>query len=91
MGGCFPTIQSVGGNRYFDQERRTGWREAKEEVEGHSAACDEIKEKLAATKAIPEEEDHTVGTFSGEEDHVVRTREGEPVPGDTGDQGGGQN
>jgi hypothetical protein len=60
-------------------------------VEDHSAACDEIKEKLAATKAIPEEEDHTVGTFSGEEDHVVRTREGEPVPGDTGDQGGGQN
>ena len=106
-------------------------------VADHSAACDEIGEKLAGSKAIPEgnslethpqesrlnqrqnmnpkqkheyerkriaaeqnskscdtqpeQEDHTVGTFSGEEDHVVRTREEEPVPGDTGDQGGGQN
>jgi hypothetical protein len=39
----------------------------------------------------PQEEDHTIGTFGREEDHVVRTRKGEPVPDDTGDQGGGQN
>jgi hypothetical protein len=39
----------------------------------------------------PQGGDHTIGTFGGEEDHVVRTRKGEPVPGDRGNQGGGQN
>ena len=38
-----------------------------------------------------QEKDHTIGTLGGEEDHVVRARKGEPVPGDTDDQGGGQN
>lgn len=53
------------------------------------------KEKTAAEQnprsCEKENEGHSVGTFGGEEDHVVRTREGEPVPGDTGDQAGGQN
>jgi hypothetical protein len=31
------------------------------------------------------------GTFAGTKDFVVRTRNGEVVPADTGDQGGGQN
>jgi hypothetical protein len=42
-------------------------------------------------KTESQEKGKTVGTFAGEEDQVVRTREGEPVPQDTGDQGGGQN
>ena len=42
-------------------------------------------------KTDPPEEDRRVGTFGGEEDRVVRRQEGRPVPGDTGNQGGGQN
>jgi hypothetical protein len=32
-----------------------------------------------------------VGTFSGTTDRILRVRNGEAIPADTGDQGGGQN
>jgi hypothetical protein len=32
-----------------------------------------------------------IGTFGGSLDRILRIRKGKPVPGDTGDQGGGQN
>lgn len=38
-----------------------------------------------------EQASEPVGTFAGPSDQVIRTREGDPVPQDTGSQGGGQN
>jgi hypothetical protein len=32
-----------------------------------------------------------IGSFGGSEDRIVRIRNGQVVPADTGDQGGGQN
>ena len=44
-----------------------------------------LKDTTAQKKAKP------VGTFARAEDRVIRMRQGEQVPQDTGDQGGGQN
>ena len=33
----------------------------------------------------------SIGTFAGSKDSVLRIRDGNPVPANTGDQGGGQN
>jgi hypothetical protein len=32
-----------------------------------------------------------IGTYAGTLERIVRIRDGQPVPADTGDQGGGQN
>jgi len=32
-----------------------------------------------------------VGSFAGTLERIIRIRDGQPVPADTGDQGGGQN
>jgi hypothetical protein len=32
-----------------------------------------------------------VGTFAGTEERIIRIRNGQRIPADTGDQGGGQN
>jgi hypothetical protein len=48
------------------------------------APYDVIRDELESI-SIP------VGTFAGTQDRIIRIRNGQRVPADTGDQGGGQN
>jgi hypothetical protein len=45
----------------------------------------------AATLRQLESTSIPIGTFAGTEDRIIRTRDGQIIPADTGDQGGGQN
>jgi hypothetical protein len=59
-----------------------------------AAGSDEsqIQESVPAVNALAVESlSKPIGTFGGITDRVIRVRNGQPIPADTGDQGGGQN
>jgi len=49
------------------------------------------KEGDARRDAFQLEAFFPIGTFAGSQDFILRVRNGKPVAGNTGDQGGGQN
>jgi len=52
---------------------------------------EQLKKELSSDERDKPDVTKPRGTFAGTIDSIVRTREGEVVPADTGDQGGGQN